>query len=370
MLPLNRKARVVHVLRTMDMGGTTKTAQLFVNYLAKACKDQYDLSVLYNATGDLTRFQFFAESVSLANMIPYMHEPAGTQILASLKPDLVHVYRNGLPEWPRKPEQSLFVETNVFGNFDYANPPDKSLFMSKWLMNQAKRMYGDRESFDYINNPIDPPASEEKLDIAADLAANLMPPETVILGRCGRPDDGIYDPISLLAISLLQTSFPLHFIAVAPPPTMIKHLKQYGISHTILPPTVDEVTLSKFYNTIDIYCHSRADGETFGNNIAEAMAHKKPVITHVAVPQHPGMGVFQAQIELVENNKTGVVVNHSVNEYVAAIHSLVVNKQLRIVMGAAGFAKWRLEIISGVAGLKLNSIYSDLLYHNSHLLRK
>ncbi len=45
-------------------------------------------------------------------------------------------------------------------------------------------------------------------------------------------------------------------------------------------PIVTDSEITSFYNTIDILAHARRDGETFGLNIAEAMIHGKPVISH------------------------------------------------------------------------------------------
>jgi glycosyltransferase involved in cell wall biosynthesis len=351
----------------MDIGGTTKTAQIFSRELATTYKDYYDVFILYNAVGDLTRYRLFEMCHGSNNMISYMTQYSGSELLAALRPDIVHVYRSGLPEWPGKQNKSIFVETNVFGQIDLNNPPDKSLFMSNWLLQQAKRAYGDRESFDFVNNPTDRPISEND-DIT--LTNSDLVKDPIVLGRCGRPDDGIYDDISLKAIMLLQSKYSLHFLVVAPPPRMIKHLEQYGIDHTIIEPTTDEVLLNKFYNRLHIYCHSRADGETYGNNIAEAMAHGKPVVTHVAVPSHPGMGVFQAQTELVEQNKTGFITGHSVSEYANALEHIITNPQVGSIMGAIGKEKFERELSTQVSCAKLHSIYQQLLKEKSHLLRE
>ena len=45
-------------------------------------------------------------------------------------------------------------------------------------------------------------------------------------------------------------------------------------------PIVADEDITAFFNTIDILAHARRDGETFGLNIAEAMIHGKPVISH------------------------------------------------------------------------------------------
>ena len=46
--------------------------------------------------------------------------------------------------------------------------------------------------------------------------------------------------------------------------------------------TTDEGIISNFYNSIDLLLHYRIEGETFGMNIAEAMIHGKPVVSHLS----------------------------------------------------------------------------------------
>ena len=73
------------------------------------------------------------------------------------RPDILHVYRSGFSEYP-EPEKDIrvphFVETNVFGFLDQNPHIDKTLFMSKWLMNAALRGRS-HPRFDYVNNPVE-----------------------------------------------------------------------------------------------------------------------------------------------------------------------------------------------------------------------
>jgi glycosyltransferase involved in cell wall biosynthesis len=55
----------------------------------------------------------------------------------------------------------------------------------------------------------------------------------------------------------------------------------------------DNIQISKFLNTIDIFAHGRKDGETFGAVFAEAMMHGKPCLSHyspIANAQKETMG--------------------------------------------------------------------------------
>jgi glycosyltransferase involved in cell wall biosynthesis len=168
---------------------------------------------------------------------------------------------------------------------------------------------------------------------------------------------------------LVNKGFKIFFLTLAAPPRMIEDMEKYGVPYHNMAPTVDAHTLSTFYNTIDILAHARADGETFGSNIAEAMMHGKPVVTHVAVPSHPRMGVFQAQTELVQDDVTGYVVPHDVPAYAFALEQLITIAPLRKKLGTTG-REWAEKNCSTEAcGAKLHQTYQDLLYRYAHQIR-
>ena len=90
-----------------------------------------------------------------------------------------------------------------------------------------------------------------------------------------------------------------------------------------LKPTTDLVILDKFYNTLDILLHFRKEGETFGMNIAEAMIHSKPVVSHFSEEDN-------AQYELILSSKEcGFITNMNVEEYTEKVKILIENSKLR-----------------------------------------
>ena len=216
--------------------------------------------------------------------------------------------------------------------------------------NTLRGFYHSR--FDYVNNPVEEPYTQERLPGLAE--------EITWLGRCGRPDNGIYNAVNVEAARLLRLQgHDVGFIVMAPPSNMIDDLKRHGIPYRAIKPTTDPVELSKFYNSVDIYAHARADGETFGVNIAEAMMHGKPVVTHIATPSNPQMGVFQSQTELVDHGSTGIVVNNNAAEYSEALKVLL-DPVMREGMGAAGFIKAVREYHVDACVRKLEKIYREI----------
>lgn len=356
------KIKVLHYLSDLGLGGTQKTAQLFSKYINR---DNFESYIAFNDKADNSRYDLFREVTD--GMFPLNgKDTKGLQkVINDLKIDIVHVYQTRFPDEFPAPGKDIevphFVVTNVFGFVDPNPKIDRDLFMSKWLMNYAiggMTFYSGHpfeKRFDFVNNPVEKSCTNEKFDIP-------KCPRTIVLGRCGRPDNGIYNSINVRAAAELRKfDWNPFFVVVAPPPTMLEDLKKYSIPCMIIEPTVDPFILSKFYNSIDIYAHARADGETFGVNIAEAMIHRKPVITHVATPSVPGMGVFQAQTELIHNGMGGFVVNNNLEEYIQALRLLTEMSALRETFGSYNKEKALEEYEASVCVSKLEKIYKEVM---------
>ena len=74
----------------------------------------------------------------------------------------------------------------------------------------------------------------------------------------------------------------------------------------------DKEKIHKFLETLNVYSHGRADGETFSLAIAEAMYHSLPVVSHKAA----AMGHKETMGE-------GGIMTSSVEEYTAALQKLL-----------------------------------------------
>ncbi len=357
--------RVLHYLRHLDLGGTSKTCQLFFEHAGK----DFEVALVHEHTGDKTRLEEFQKSRmvcggqifqidSYSGSDPTGHDLQG--VIDHFKPDILHVYRSGFAEFPSPGEDITvphFVETNVFGHIDQNQKVDRTLFMSKWLgdsvLNRFSPAWATSKRFDYVNNPVEMPYTDERI---SGLSSDI-----IWLGRCGRPDNGIYNAISVEAARLLRLQgYDVGFLVVAPPSNMVLDLSRHDIPFKLIEPTTDPLVLSQFYNSVDIYAHARADGETFGVNIAEAMMHSKPVVTHIATPSFPGMGVFQSQTELVDDGETGFIVQNDPVEYAEALKVLL-DPVTRTHMGAAGLIKAVREYHVDACMSKLEDIYREVV---------
>lgn len=364
--------KVLHYLRHLGLGGTEKTCQLFFEHAS----NNFEVAVAYEATGNHPRIHEFAKAASVNGGKLFEIDSYGPnkhissehlqRVIHEFKPDILHVYRSGYKEFPEPGfdiSVDRFVETNVFGFYD-ANPlVSKTLFMSKWLMNNTVMKismagkYTNPSRFDYVNNPVELPYTSAKLPIKERWGDNV-----ITVGRVGRPDNGIYNSVHVEAVRLLRLQgYDVRFIVVAPPSNMLKDLIDKEIPFHVVEPTVEPLLLSMAYNSMDIYAHARADGETFGVNIAEAMIHRLPVVTHIATPSFPEMGVFQSQTELVTHNVTGLIVNNNPFEYAEALKTIIDNPSIREKYASNGFDKAMKEYHVSACVKKLESIYMEIV---------
>ncbi len=112
--------------------------------------------------------------------------------------------------------------------------------------------------------------------------------------------------------------------------------------------------------------HSSGIGESFGLSLAEAMYWGLPVI----VDSTPGMD--NAQIEVIDNGKNGIVVNSS-RGFVTAAKKLTTDRELMKKFGASGKYKaeklysdknvikqWELLFIEGLQNKKSEIINEDM----------
>jgi glycosyltransferase involved in cell wall biosynthesis len=202
--------------------------------------------------------------------------------------DILHTHRSGndnwfLPNFEKVNFKFKIIETNFHGynqtKSDYRVYPSKDMI---------SRLQPCNIPYSIIPNPILTPLSEN------DLKKELGISDKFVYGRIGRPDSNIYSSINLKAYKAIENDETC-FLYVAPNNMAIMEAKSLGIKNILfLDATSDELMVSKLYNTFDVLCHSNSLGETFGNTIAEAMIHGKPIITHIGTPSWS-----QAHSELV-----------------------------------------------------------------------
>ena len=278
------------------------------------------------------------------------------EILLKLAPDVLHVHYSGNAEPPTSDEEVMSripvtVTTNPFEkqNTSPAHRHVKRiLFVSRWLLeNRAQWALKDPRA-GVLYNPIEVPCTQSTL--RAELG---IPEDAFVTGRVGRADPGIHDPIGLRAYRQIETA-KTYFLALSPPENMQRQAAALNLRNFItLPPSAEDVFLSKFYNTLDVLAHSRRDGETFGCNIAESMIHGTPVVSHLT----PYMN---AQSEVIGD--TGFVcAQDDWQDYAAKLELLKTNHIVRAELSVRAQARALAEFEARTLTRRIEKIYLDEL---------
>lgn len=306
------KLRVVFYCNQLGIGGTEKSIEIFCKNLNREKFEVFVVTQFFRpalleeirvsvrallgsttARGKKKMWELMNARIPLfQNILGHSHvlladgtpEDLRKKIL-DLDPDILHVFYAGRAEPPTSDEfimRSIPV-TLTMNAFELENTAPAAKLIKKyflptqWILENACPWAKGDPRAGVFPFAIEKPASSENL------RAKLgIPKDAFVLGRVGRPDPGIHDPISLRAYEKIQSE-NTYFLALSAPENMIAEAAQMGLKNFVpLAPLTSPEDLSKFYNTIDVLAHARRDGETFGCNIAEAMIHGKPVVSHLS----------------------------------------------------------------------------------------
>ncbi|MDD5382511.1 MAG: glycosyltransferase [Candidatus Margulisbacteria bacterium] len=338
-----KKIRVAQVVNQLSIGGTEKTIEVFANNLDK---DLFEVSIyaLFSGGARYDRFkQNFKTYVLNGNFDAFVHHLKENHI------DIMHIHRSGYEEpfaihAAREAGVPIIVETKIFGAVDKSSSGrqiDASIFISKMcalrFMNQTHLSTNDFFKKNIvIYNPIEinkyqiPPA-----EVAAFKRSLGILPGEFVLGRVSRADPFKFGNVCLKMMPYLLTEVPnVKYIIVGCPPSKLEMIKRLKLSNNVitLPEIDDERQLAVFYESLDLYAYAAYHGESFGITLAEAMAHRKPVIVN-STP-----AIDNAQVELVDHGETGFIANWPFN-YAQAVASILKDKVLKKQLGEKGFQK-------------------------------
>jgi glycosyltransferase involved in cell wall biosynthesis len=255
--------------------------------------------------------------------IPVSHASLHAERLVELLrgADVVHVWRGGLadpmlPAACRAAGVPRLVETNVFGLVD-ASADERDfachLFMSQMCAMRYRRAVGlDNDAFHERHRVLYNPIDVERLralapERGAARSALGLDPDRPTVGRIGRADDRKWSPLAIAALPTVLERVPdAQILLVGLTPERRRQLRRLGLEQrvTALEPTADERRLATLYAACDVLVSVSMIGESFGVALAEAAALGIPAVTH-STPW-----TDNAQVEVVEHGRTGLVADH------------------------------------------------------------
>ena len=277
-LGFNKKL-IVHYLHHLGIGGTAKVVQILCKNFKKVDNNFHHV-LAYKAHGELEREPFFEEILGKENLISYASVPELYEIIKEIKPHIIHRQTSGQPEMPFAPpivEQAKHViSTAIFGHVDESIPLSRVIYISNHMQHCAG-VFG--HNIRLIGIPVEAPLTNEDLREELDIPQNAF-----VFGRLGRDDNDIYDPVNLVGFKQVEDA-NTYFVALAPSEVLKGKAEELGITNIrYVDKTLDDVRISKFYNTLNVLAHSRKDGECNPGNIWEGFAHGDPVVSHYGIP--------------------------------------------------------------------------------------
>jgi hypothetical protein len=202
---------------------------------------------------------------------------------------IVQTAKAGPAEYPYDTLDVPVVEyVTLSAGVDHSRNVACTILLSQWQRRQWIAAGGDLRRSDVLPIPAERPAS------SADLRAELgIPVGAVVMGFHQRAQDAIFSPLPLDAFARVASP-DRYFLLMGGGPRYRSQAAALGVDNVLfIEHSGAAERISAFLNTLDLFVHGRADGETFGTVFAEAMMHGLPCLSHkspVANAQPETMG--------------------------------------------------------------------------------
>ncbi|BAY66028.1 group 1 glycosyl transferase [Calothrix brevissima NIES-22] len=265
-------------------------------------------------------------------------------------PDIVHIHRAGMYDKKvnqiiidlKKQINPLILETNFFSRVDYKIPPgyiDLHLHLTEWCLwkwLQWSSVLGYKPLASVLPNSVITDAfyRSRNEDIVAKKQQIGIPKDDFVFGRVGSYCESKWHPVIINAFkAVAQKVNNISLVLVAPPPSIQEKIKKLPTKIRqkvfVISPVFDDCELRLLYSMMDVMLHASRIGESFGIVLAESLLCETPIIT-LSSPAKDN-----SQVEVVEHNHTGIVVNNQ-NAFIEAMIKIAGNYEQAALLGKNG----------------------------------
>src|ERR1051326_5266157 len=332
--------RVLQVSNQLGLGGTDATLQVLATHVNRQYFEVFAAGIDHGGAREQTLREQGIPTIVCNGDLEKVAELVRSQHI-----DVIHLHHCHLPLHVLS--GCKVALTHQFSTCVYDR--EQELRFARLLFNSTRTLQKYLSTYaiadipanaEIIYNPIDltqvraVQASISAKEVADYRRALGLEPDAFVIGRLGRAEIVKWSDFLIEALRpLLKSDGAIKVLIQTAPPSRTKRLEaEFGNSVVVLPESSSPRDLALFFSALDVYAHASKIGESFGVSIAEAMAFKKPVVVN-STP-----GVDNAQIELVDNDSTGYVVEYPIS-FARAIQRLREDRPLREQMGEAGYAK-------------------------------
>jgi glycosyltransferase involved in cell wall biosynthesis len=330
---MNDRIKIIECANQLGLGGTEYALQLYCKYFDK---EKFEVVVVGLLEGgpraELIKQMGIKVEILNGDLKRFKEHLANADVLhwhgsGDINKELFDIIAENKPK--------LVLQTNVFGYYNQTplyNIIDFDLFISKMIL--VRRMEIDGVKFENKRKVLPYPVDIDFLNSAAmlpktDEVINFRTKNNIqnnfIVGRIGRADDHKFDLITLEGFKeYTKTNPTAKFLLVGATRNMLRYAEELGISDKLLvfENTSDLKKLLLYYKAMNVFLAASNIGESFGMVMAEAMAMGTPVVT-ISTPNKDN-----AQVEVVDNMITGIVVPRLKGHIAAALNEIATNNQL------------------------------------------
>ncbi|MHB8362420.1 MAG: glycosyltransferase [Patescibacteria group bacterium] len=315
---MKTKIKILQIANTLGAGGTERNLQNIASTINKEKFEVYNIGFFDNKDrgeilkdnnlnsltchGDINKLEYYIQEYSI---------------------DILLIHRAGnynkndseIINLAKKLKMKLIAEINVFGLYDESTYKDIHLHfhvsktsLLKYINNKQSWNEKDRKINYVIYNGLDLENIDKaltKIDISNLKKRYGIENDDFVISRIARPDMYKWTDLTTIVLLLLhRNNKKIKFVFRSIPNEREKIIKRILKNNFVnLPITLDEKEILATYKIANLTLNFSKIGESFGYSIAESMYLGIPVISNITANKD------NAQIELIDNDKNGFIVN-------------------------------------------------------------